>query len=51
MPVIEVGVAAVEPPIIVVGQDAIARRRHFVYRVTERVGKLRADLVPRGGAE
>src|SRR5215831_11185021 len=51
MTVIEGGVASVEPPIVIVGGAVIARKGLLIYGVTERVGELRAEVVPTAGAD
>src|SRR5262249_42047798 len=51
MPVIKAGIAPVEPSIVVIGRPVIARERLLVHCVTERVGELRAEVVPTAGAD
>src|SRR5215468_8419385 len=51
MTVIEGGVASVEPPIVIVGGAVIARKGLLIDGVTERVGELRAEVVPTARAD
>src|SRR5947199_6164490 len=48
---IEVSVAIVAAEVVVVGRPVVAHVRNLMARVPQRITKLRADAMPRGGAK